>query len=359
MARITSAWLESSHRIDIANGVGRPQDKTGTWNGPAPTGARNGGAAAEAARPAIVREPSTAVLSSGQRMPMIGLGTYQLESADAVKTALELGYRHFDCAAFYGNEAVVGAGLADFIAAGRRSELFITTKVWNTHHKPDAARASVQQSLKDLGLQQVDLVLMHWPEAWTPDSDIRGTVTPDTSISLIDTWRGLEQLVDDGLVASLGLSNCSLAQVEEVLAAAKHKPVCNQIELHPFLAQRKLVGVSYRKGVVSVAYTCLCRREKELLEHPVLQQVAAETGKTVNQVLLKYNMQRGVVVIPKATSREHLAENFVGMFDWRLSNQQKVLLDTLDAGKRIVDFPWKNWGDVEEGGVPKPSRVLA
>ncbi|WIA20539.1 hypothetical protein OEZ85_004932 [Tetradesmus obliquus] len=335
---------------------------TGTWNGPAPTGARDPAAAAAAAAAAnltAANEATTALLSTGQRIPMIGLGTYQLKSADAVKKALELGYRHFDCAAFYGNEAIVGEGLAKFVAAGRRSELFVTSKVWNTHHKPADARASVQQSLKDLGLQQLDLVLVHWPEAWAAGSDPEGTVIPDDSISLLDTWRGLEALVDEGLVAALGLSNCSLTQVEEVLAAAKHKPVCNQIELHPLLAQRKLVGVSYRKGVVSVAYSPLGIGSPELLQHPVVAQIAAETGKTPVQVLLKYNMQRGVVVIPKASSPEHLAANLQGMFSWRLNNQQKILLDTMDAGKRFIDPKWKNWGDKEEGGVAKPSIVLA
>eukprot|EP00775_Hariotina_reticulata_P007634 gene7634-7836_t len=285
-----------------------------------------------------------------------------MASVDRVpSTAAAAAVRHFDCAAYYGNEAVIGAGLAEFISAGRRSELFITSKVWNTHHKPDDARASVLQTLKDLGLQQLDLLLVHWPEAWLPGSEVFGEVHPDTSVTLLDTWHGLEALVDEGLVAALGLSNCSLAQVEEVLAAAKHKPVCNQVELHPLCAQRKLVGVSYRKGVVSVAHTCLGgqREGEDLRSNPVVASVAAETGKTVAQVLLKYNMQRGVPVIPKATSEEHLAENIADMFNWRLSNQQKVLLDTLDCGKRFIDHPWKDWGDVEEGGVAKPSRVLA
>eukprot|EP00879_Flechtneria_rotunda_P030345 GHRR01032968.1.p1 GENE.GHRR01032968.1~~GHRR01032968.1.p1 ORF type:complete len:299 (+),score=105.12 GHRR01032968.1:711-1607(+) len=292
-------------------------------------------------------------------MPMIGMGTWQLDSADAVKRALDIGYRHFDCAAMYGNEAIVGQGLADFIATGRRSELFITTKVWNTHHKPEDARLSVLQSLKDLGVEQLDLVLVHWPFAWLPGSDFKGIVTPDPSVSLVDTWRGLEALVDAGLVKSLGLSNFSLAQAEKILAAAKHKPVCNQIETHPLLAQRKLIGVSYRKGVVTVAHTCLARQDPELMQHPIVLQIAAETGKTANQVLLKYNLQRGVVVIPKATSQKHLEENFRDMFNWKLTNQQKVLLDTLDINKRFVNPPWANWGDVEEGGVAKPSKVLA
>ncbi|KAF6262790.1 NADP-dependent oxidoreductase domain-containing protein [Scenedesmus sp. NREL 46B-D3] len=342
---------------------------TGTWNGPAPTGARNPeAAAAAAAKPAVVYEATTALLSTGQRMPMIGLGTFQLSSAAVVRKALELGYRHFDCAAFYGNEAIVGEGLAEFIAAGRRSELFVTGKVWNTHHKPADARASVQQSLKDLGLQQLDLVLVHWPEAWAAGSDPKGTVTPDDSVSLLDTWRGLEALVDEGLVSSLGLSNCSLAQVEEVLAAAKHKPVCNQVELHPLLAQRKLVGVSYRKGVVSVAHTPWAGARRSCWSTPWWRRLRQRRARLLSrasvalfptQVLLKYNMQRGVVVIPKASSPEHLAANLQDMFSWRLNNKQKVLLDTMDTGRRFVDFPWKNWGDTEEGGVAKPSIVLA
>lgn len=351
---------QEARQVSSSSDVNTPAG-TGTWHGPAPRGAANPEAALAAAdkAAAAVREPATVMLCTGQRMPLIGLGTYKLQSADAVKTALDLGYRHFDCAAFYGNESIVGAGLADFVSSGRRSELFITSKVWNTHHKPADSRVSVEQSLKDLGIDQLDLLLLHWPEAWLPGSDPNGAVHPDTSVTLLEAWRGLEALVDAGLTKAIGLSNASLPQVEEILAAAKHKPAVNQVELHPLLAQRKLVGVSYRKGVVSVAHSCLVRQAAEIQDSPLVQQVAAETGKTINQVLLKWNTQRGVPVIPKATSREHLAENFVGMTDWRLSNAQKALLDGLDQHKRFITPAWKDWGDVEDGGILKPSRVLA
>lgn len=335
--------------------------RTGTWNGPAPRGAGAAALAAATAAPAIVSEPRSVLLNNGLRIPMLGLGTYQISDPEVVSKALELGYRHFDCAAFYGNQSVIGDALKPWIAAapGRRQELFITSKIWNTEHRPEAARASLMKTLQELGVDYLDLLLIHWPEAWTPDSDLDGAITADEGVTLLDTWRALESFVDEGLVRSIGVSNCSLPQVEQLLECGRIKPSVNQVELHPLLAQRKLVGVSWRKGVVSVGYAPWGgQTTKEVLEHPLVKQIAEETGKTPAQVLLKYNMQRGVPVIPKSSSPYRLEENIEGAFSWRLSNAQKAALDALDCGKRFIDYTWKNWGDVEEGGVPKPSRVL-
>lgn len=290
---------------------------------------------------------------------MVGLGTYLIDSVDTIKTALEVGYRHFDCASVYGNEAMVGQGLREFIEAGGREQLFITSKVWNDCHHPDKVRASCEQSIKDLGCSYLDLYLVHWPEAFLPGSDMKGDVQLDTAITLTDTWRAMESLVDAGLVRAIGVSNFSLVQVEAILAAARIPPVCNQIELHPELAQRKLVGVCYRKGVQCAAYAPLgSHKSKELLNHPVVHEVAKECGKTPGQVLLKWNVQRGVPVLPKASSRPHLEENLTGLFTWRLSYQQKAKLDALDCGKRYIDYAWKDWGNPEEGGAAKASVVL-
>lgn len=274
-------------------------------------------------------------------MPLVGLGTFALTSEQPIRDALALGYRHFDAAAFYGNEDIVGRGLAEF-AATSRHELFVTTKVWQTDHHPADARASVLRSLAKLGLQHLDLVLVHWPEAWLPGSEVFGEVFPDDSIGLVETWRGLQALVDEGLVRSLGVSNFNLDQIQEVLAAARHKPVVNQIELHPLLSQRELVEGAAALGVVSVAHTPTCQQAKALAEHPAMAAVTAATGRTVSQVCLRWNVQRGVPVIPKATSAGHLRENF-GIFDWQLSPEQQALLDGMDVGHRVWDFPWKKW----------------
>ncbi|GFR45609.1 hypothetical protein Agub_g7006 [Astrephomene gubernaculifera] len=334
---------------------------TGTWNGPAPRGMR--GAAGQAAAPATApaREPDSVRLSNGARLPMIGLGTAAIQDPEIIKQALELGYRHIDCAWFYGNEQVVGDGLADFIAAGRREELFVVSKVWNTHHRPEDVRRSVEESLGRLRCGHLDLLLMHWPEAWTPGSSWEKP-TPDTEVTISQTWAAMEALVDEGKVRSLGVSNFSLKQVEELLSGCRIPPLVNQVELHPLCSQRKLVGVLRRKGVQCVAYSPLggqgMVKPNELKDHPVVPRVAEQAGKSNAQVLIKWNIQRGVPVIAKTANPARLAENLAGMYDWKLSYEQKEALDAMDAGRRFIDFDWKVWADPEEGGVSKPSVVM-
>ena len=351
---------------------------TGTWNGAAPRGmgaaARNAAAAAPPPsgpvnEPAFVRLASTAPSSEGGKttllnMPIIGMGTAALKSSESIKVALELGYRHFDCAEFYGNESLVGEGLSSF--QGPRSELFVTSKVWNTHHRPDDVRKACLKSLEDLKLTYLDLYLIHWPEAWDPSEEgIPDKPKIDTTVTLKDTWQAMEALVEEGLVKSIGVSNFSLAQVESLIAeGAKIKPAVNQIELHPLLAQRKMVGVLFRKGITSVAYSPLGGQglffPNTLITDPRVVKIAQQVGKTPAQVLLKWNMQRGVAVIPKASSEEHLRSNIEGMTGWRLSNEMKATLDQMDNGTRFIDgkFKQEGWGDAEEGGVIKPSLTL-
>lgn len=332
-------------------------DRTGTWNGPAPRGyvvEPTHAADEPAAAPVVIKEPDYVTLPGGSRMPLIGLGTYKLDSADAVRTALALGYRHIDCAPIYGNEALIGEGLADYLSQeGSRDQLWITSKIWNDAHRPDAARASAAKTIADIGCGYLNLLLVHWPHAWVP-----GTEDEDMEVTIQETWAALEALVDEGLVRHIGLSNFSLAQVEEVLGFARIAPVVNQIELHPLLAQRKLVGVCARKGVRCVGYSPLGHSKNDLLEHPEVVRVAVEVGKSPAQVLLRWNVQRGVAVVPKAGSEPHLHENIDGLFQWRLSWDQKAALDALDEGRRFVSMEWHSWGDEEEGGAVKPSKVL-
>lgn len=332
--------------------------RTGTWDGPAPRGyvaepmhAQDQPARA-AARP--VADPEFALLPGGVRMPLVGLGTYAITSSDSVRAAMAAGYRHVDCATVYDNQSIVGEGLSEYLSQpGARAALWVTSKVWNDEHRPEGVRASVARSLQQLGCQYLDLLLVHWPPSWLP-----GTQEPDEGVTLEQTWAAMEALVDEGLVRHLGLSNFSLRQVEAVLGWARHRPVVLQVELHPLLAQRKLVGVCARKGVVCVGYSPLGHSTQDLLTHPEVVAVAAEAGKTPAQVLLKWNVQRGVAVIPKASSEGHLRENLEGLFAWRLTWDQKSRLDAMDEGKRFVDFEWHRWDDAEEGGAVKPSKVL-
>ncbi len=333
-------------------------DRTGVWNGPAPRGyvATPTHAADEPAKaPVAIKEADYVTLPGGGRMPLIGLGTYAQSSADAVRNALAAGYRHIDCALIYGNEPLVGEGLREFLSQeeGNRQQLWITSKVWNDAHRPAAVRASAEKSIADLGVKYLDLLLIHWPDAFVP-----GTEEVDTEVTVEETWRAMEALVEEGLVKHIGVSNFSLAQVEDVLSFAKIKPVVNQIELHPLLAQRKLLGVCSRKGVRCVGYSPLGHSKTDLLEHPEVVRIASEAGKTPAQVLLRWNVQRGVAVIPKAGSQPHVEENIAGLFEWRLSWDQKAALDALDCGKRFVNMPWHTWADDEEGGATKPSTVF-
>lgn len=302
-------------------------------------------------------EPDFLILRDGIRMPLLGLGTFRLQKSDDVKKAIEIGYKHFDCARVYGNEDIVGEGLKEYLAASSdaRKSLWITSKVWNDAHRPQEVLKSVDATLKDLGCEYLDLLLIHWPDAWVPGGD-----DPDTTVTIKDTYQAMESLVETGKVKFLGVSNFSLSQIEDVLSWCKEKPIVNQIELHPMLPQRKLVGVSCRKGVHSVAYSPLGHGvSKELLEHPIVTKISQETGKSPAQVLLKWNVQRGVAVIPKATGERHLRDNFDGLFKWKLSWDQKAALDSLDnPGKRFVDPSFHTWEDSEDGGAAKPSIVF-
>jgi len=291
-------------------------------------------------------------------MPLIGLGTYKLDAADAVHAALSLGYRHIDCARIYGNEALVGEGLRNFLSTDpniSRGSLWITSKVWNDSHRPDAVRASAASSIADLGCEYLDLLLIHWPEAWKPGSE-----DPDEGVTLRETWEAMEGLVDAGMVRHLGVSNFSLAQLEQILSWARIKPAVNQVELHPLLAQRKLVGVCGRMGVRCVGYSPLGHGKEDVLSHPVIAAVAKETGRTPAQVVLRWNVQRGVGVIPKTSSDIRLKENLEDLFSWRLTWDQKAAIDRIDRmmDKRLVSPEWHTWDDPEVGGAVKPSRVL-
>lgn len=336
---------------------------TGTWNGPAPRGYDDvpRHAASEPPPVTTINEPKELVVRGGSKLPLLGLGTYKLDSVDAVVTALKAGYRHIDCAPIYGNESIVGKGIklwCDTVVShtkneNARSSLWITSKIWNDAHRADAVRASIKKSIDDLQCSYLDLALVHWPDAWIP-----GTETPDPEVSLRETWEALETMVDQGAVRYLGVSNFGLKALEDLLSWARIKPVVNQIELHPLLSQRKLVGVSARYGVHCVAYSPLGHSKTDLLEHPTVLRVAQETGKTAAQVLLRWAVQRGTAVIPKAGSEPHILENIEGLFDWRLTWDQKSSIDALDAGKRFISPSWHSWEDEEEGGAVKPSAVL-
>ncbi|XP_051786011.1 aldo-keto reductase family 1 member A1-A [Erpetoichthys calabaricus] len=302
---------------------------------------------------------STSVtLSSGMNMPMVGLGTWKTtpeQVREAVLCALDAGYRHIDCAAMYGNEKDVGDALKERVGPGKpipREELFMTSKLWNTKHHPDDVEPACRKTLEDLGLAHLDLYLMHWPMAFErgnlemPKND-DGTMRY-ADIHYKDTWRAMENLVTKGLVKAIGLSNFNARQIDDILSVAKYKPVVNQVECHPYLAQKELMAHCSRNRIQLIAYSPLgapsrpwaCPDERSLLDDPQILNVAEKLKKTPAQVILRWQVQRGVACIPKSAKPSRIKEN-IQVFDFTLSDEDMKKMETLTCNKRLTVPPIK------------------
>jgi len=245
------------------------------------------------------------------QIPPIGLGVWQASPEDcrrAVSAALRIGYRHIDTARIYGNEADVGAAIKD--SGIPRDQIFVTTKLWNDDQGYDTALRAFDESVKRLGLDYIDLYLLHWP--------VPG--------KRLDSWRALEKLHDEKRARAIGVSNFMVRHLDELLATAKHKPYANQIELTPFLQRRDTVALCKREGIVVEAYSPLTRGKR--LGHAVVKAIASETGRSPAQVLLRWGVQHGFVVLPKSVREERIRENFT--LDFTLSPEQMTRLDGLE-----------------------------
>ena len=261
-------------------------------------------------------------LSNGAgRMPALGFGTLIPDAAltiTATRDALEAGFRHFDCAERYGNEREVGKALQAGLAAGgiARGEIFVTTKVWNTNHRPERVEPALEASLGRLGLNYLDLYLIHTPFAFQPgdDQDPRdkdGSVVYDRGVTLLDTWRAMESLVDGGKCRAIGLSDIGLDELKAIYEAARIKPAVVQVESHPYLPEWELLEFCKEKGMVLLAFAPLGHGMKPgLLEDPVIAGVAARVGKTAAQVLLAWAVQRGTALLTTPRSAARARENF-------------------------------------------------
>lgn len=294
----------------------------------------------------------TVTLADGREMPVIGLGTYtpggQSGAKDehgvgeverAVMDALDAGYRHIDAALVYANEDEVGRGVRAKIAEGvvRRQDLFICTKLWNNAHRPDLVEAACRQSLANLGLDYVDLYLMHWPTAFAEGGELvpKG---PDgkvlfSDVDILDTYRAMEGLVDKGLVRSLGVSNFNSAQLERVLGACSVRPVVNQVECHPLFSQRKMLALCARHGVRVVAYRPFGGKADALLEDKTIAAVGVRHGKAPGQVILRYLIQIGASPIPKSVTKSRIQQNF-DIFDFELTEKDMAIMDGLNQNRR-------------------------
>ncbi len=258
---------------------------------------------------------TTCVLINGVAMPRVGLGVYRAARGEvtrtAVRDALAAGYRHIDTARAYGNEADVGAAVRE--SGLPRAELFVTTKLWNDDQGYDAALKAFDRSVKTLGLEQVDLYLLHWP-------------VPDKRL---DSWRALERLWVDGRVRAIGVSNFMVHHLTELLDNARVVPAVNQIEVSPFLQQRDVRAFCAERGITVEAYSPLTKGTR--LAHPALARVAAKTRRTPAQVLLRWCLQRDLVPLPKSTNPTRIREN-IQLFDFSLDAEDLAALDALEEG---------------------------
>lgn len=267
--------------------------------------------------------PSRLRLNDGQSIPQLGLGIWEVPAditARTVVTALDLGYRLIDGAAIYGNEAGLGEGLRQ--SGLPRDEVFVTTKVWNDAQGHDRTLRAVEASLARLGLERVDLCLIHWP---CPAQD-----------RYLDTWRALIRLRDDGRVRSIGVSNFMPSHLERLVGETGVVPVLNQIEVNPRLQQAELRALHDRMGIVTQSWTPLGQRAS--FGAPPVQAVAARVGKSPAQVILRWHLQLGVSVIPRSTRAAGLAEN-LDLFDFALTEDEMAAMATLDEGRRCGPDP--------------------
>jgi alcohol dehydrogenase (NADP+) len=261
-------------------------------------------------------------LSSGAgHMPALGFGTLIPDAAltiTATRDAMDAGFRHFDCAERYGNEREVGRALQAGLAAEEiaRGDIFVTTKVWNTNHRPERVEPAFEASLGRLGLDYLDLYLIHTPFAFQPGDnqdprDQDGNVLYDRGVTLLDTWRAMESLVDHGKCRAIGLSDISLDEVKAIYESARIKPAVVQVESHPYLPETELLEFCKEKGVVLLAFAPLGHGMKPgLLEDSVISGIAARVGKTPAQVLLAWAVQRGTALLTTPRSAARARENF-------------------------------------------------
>lgn len=268
----------------------------------------------------------TITLNNGVKMPWLGLGVFKVEEGqeliDAVKTAVRLGYRSIDTAAIYENERSVGQAIREALAESglRREDLFVTSKVWNADLGYESTLAAYEASLERLGLDYLDLYLIHWPVAG----------------KYKDAWRALETLYKAGRVKAIGVSNFQVHHLEDLLKDAEVVPVVNQVEFHPRLTQQELRSFCAGKGIQLEAWSPLM--QGQLLDDPTLQEIAAKRGKSIAQVILRWDLQHGVVTIPKSTKEHRIAEN-ASVFDFELSADEMARIDGLNRNLRVGPDP--------------------
>lgn len=264
-------------------------------------------------------------LNDGRTIPQLGLGVFLVDPAEAeriVTDALEVGYRHIDTAMIYKNEEGVGRAIAK--SGIPREELFITTKLWNSDQGTDSARAALDTSLSKLGLDYVDLYLIHWP-------------APKYG-KHVESWKTLVELRSSGKARSIGVSNFMQTHLDDLAQVSDVVPVVNQVELHPAFQQRELRAFQEPRGTLTEAWGPLGQGKYELAELPGLAEIAERHGKSVQQVAIRWHLQEGIIVFPKTTKRERMIEN-ADVFDFELSDDEMATIAAADRDQRVGAHP--------------------
>lgn len=294
--------------------------------------------------------------NNGKTVPVVGLGTWQSAPDGsvyrAVRAALETGYRHLDCAFIYQNEAEIGNAITDSIKEGtlKREDLFVTSKIWLNYYRKDRVPLCAKKILSALQLEYIDLLLLHWPFSFKQqDEDLFPTEdnkVVGADVDFVEAYQALEQLVDAGLVRSIGVSNFNVEQLKQLLSVARIKPVTNQVELHPYLVQAELKKYCNDNGIVLTAYSPLgnpgstvntANDKDKLLKDPVVNKLATKYGKNAGQILIKYQVASGNLVIPKSVTKERIASN-IQIFDFDLTAEDVAELAALDRNYRSCGF---------------------
>ncbi|HAX72333.1 MAG TPA: aldo/keto reductase [Firmicutes bacterium] len=261
------------------------------------------------------------VLHNGVKMPMLGFGTFKVEdgqvTVDSVKAALELGCRHIDGAAVYGNEISVGQGIKESGVA--REEVFVTSKVWNSEQGYEKTLAAFDKTLADLGLEYLDLYLIHWPKPLNNE-----------------TWKAMEELYKSGRVRAIGVSNFKEHHLEDLMANAEIMPLVNQIELHPQLAQPELLAFCDKHNIAVTAWGPLM--QGQIFDIELMKQLAEKYNKSISQLALRWSLQRGVISIPKSIKPHRIAENF-NIFDFEITDEDMLAIAELNTGERVGPDP--------------------
>jgi len=306
----------------------------------------------------------TLTLNTGSQFPTIGLGLWKIDKAETARVvhdAIDVGYRHLDAACDYGNEVEAGAGIQKAIADGlcTRDELWVTSKLWNTYHATEHVRPACEKSLSDLGLDYLDLYLIHFPIAqkfvpfeeryppeWITDPNAAEPKVERAAVPISETWAAMEQLVADGLVKNIGICNFGTAQLADLMTYAKIKPAVLQIELHPYLTQEKLLRFAQENDIAVTGFSSLgaqsyfqldmAEQSESLLNHETIVAIAAKHERTPAQVVQRWAVQRGIAIVPKTTKHERLVEN-LSLFDFELADDEMQQIFALNRNRRFND----------------------